>query len=86
VDWVVPQNTHQKTWHILSRVVGIDVDRVWMPSLPDVGHVISADNVVNLTSLVESGRLRRGQRVLLLMAGFGLNWQSLVLQATEDFA
>jgi 3-oxoacyl-[acyl-carrier-protein] synthase III len=85
VDWVVPQNTHQKTWHILSRVVGIDVDRVWMPSLPDVGHVISADNVVNLTSLVESGRLRRGQRVLLLMAGFGLNWQGLVLQATEDF-
>jgi 3-oxoacyl-[acyl-carrier-protein] synthase-3 len=82
IDWVVPQNTHQRTWQILSRVVGIDVDRVWMPSLPDVGHVISADNVVNLASLAESRRLRRGQRVLLLMAGFGLNWQSLVLECT----
>ncbi|GDY32774.1 3-oxoacyl-[acyl-carrier-protein] synthase III C-terminal domain-containing protein [Gandjariella thermophila] len=86
VDWVVPQNTHRKTWDILSRIVGIGAERVWMPSLPDAGHVISADNVVNLASLVESGRLRRGQRVLLLMAGFGLNWQSLILEATGDAA
>ena len=86
IDWVVPQNTHQKAWQILSRLAGIDHARVWQPSLPDAGHVISADNIINLTSLVASGRLRPGQRVLLLMAGFGLNWQSVVLEATEAFA
>jgi 3-oxoacyl-[acyl-carrier-protein] synthase-3 len=84
VDWVVPQNTHRSTWRILSRVAGVDEERVWLPSLPDVGHVISADNVVNLSALIRSGRLRPGDRVLLLMAGFGLNWQGLILQATEE--
>jgi 3-oxoacyl-[acyl-carrier-protein] synthase-3 len=83
IDWVVPQNTNSKAWQILSRLVGIDHRRVWLPTLPDVGHVISADNVINLASLVSSGQLRAGQRVLLLMAGFGLNWQAVVLEATE---
>jgi 3-oxoacyl-[acyl-carrier-protein] synthase-3 len=86
VDWVVPQNTNEKAWRILSRLVGIDHGRVFLPSLPEVGHVISADNVINLAALAGSGRLRPGHRVLLLMAGFGLNWQSAVLEATEDFA
>jgi 3-oxoacyl-[acyl-carrier-protein] synthase-3 len=84
LDWVVPQNTNQAAWQILCRMIGVDRERTWMPSLPDAGHVISADNVVNLQSLVNSGQLRPGQRILLLMAGFGLNWQSLVLEATEE--
>jgi 3-oxoacyl-[acyl-carrier-protein] synthase-3 len=86
LDWVVPQNTHRTAWQILARLAGIDHARVWQPSLPDVGHVISADNIVNLASLVGSGQVRPGQRLLLLMAGFGLNWQSVVLEATEALA
>jgi 3-oxoacyl-[acyl-carrier-protein] synthase-3 len=86
IDWVVPQNTNQKAWQILARLVGIEHERVWLPSLPDVGHVISADNVINLSSLVSSGQLRAGQRVLLLMAGFGLNWQAVILEATGEFS
>jgi 3-oxoacyl-[acyl-carrier-protein] synthase III len=81
LDWVVPQNTNEKAWLILCRLLGIDFSKVWFPSMPDVGHVISADNVINLTYLIESGRLRQGQRVALLMAGFGLNWQCLILEA-----
>ncbi|MEV6315603.1 3-oxoacyl-[acyl-carrier-protein] synthase III C-terminal domain-containing protein [Streptomyces sp. NPDC051776] len=81
IDWVVPQNTSGKAWQILCRVLGVPFERVWCPSMPDVGHVISADNVVNLVQLVESGRLRPGQLLAVVMAGFGLNWQCLVLEA-----
>jgi len=81
IDWVVTQNTNDKAWQILARLLGIPLERVWSPSLPDVGHVISADNIVNLAQLVTSGQLRPGQRVALMMAGFGLNWQCLVLEA-----
>ncbi|GAB1646551.1 3-oxoacyl-[acyl-carrier-protein] synthase III C-terminal domain-containing protein [Krasilnikovia sp. MM14-A1259] len=80
IDWIVPQNTNEKAWQILSRLLGVDHARVWLPSLPDTGHVISADNIVNLTALLDSGRLRPGQRLLLMMAGFGLNWQSVILE------
>lgn len=86
IDWIVPQNTNRKVWQILARLVGVDHERVWLPSLPDVGHVISADNVINLSSLVASGQVRAGQRVLLLMAGFGLNWQAVILEATGELS
>lgn len=84
VDWIVPQNTNQKAWQIMSRLLGVDVARVWQSSIRDIGHAISADNVINLTALVQSGQVKPGNRVLLLMAGHGLNWQSVLLEATED--
>jgi 3-oxoacyl-[acyl-carrier-protein] synthase III len=83
IDWVVPQNTLDKAWQILARVLGVDRDRIWYPSMPDIGHVISADNIINLEALVTSGQLEPGQLMLLPMAGFGLNWQCAVLEATE---
>jgi 3-oxoacyl-[acyl-carrier-protein] synthase III len=81
IDWVVTQNTNDKAWQILARLLGVPLERVWSPSMSDVGHVISADNIVNLAQLVASGQLQPGQRVALMMAGFGLNWQCLILEA-----
>ncbi|HEX2313488.1 MAG TPA: 3-oxoacyl-[acyl-carrier-protein] synthase III C-terminal domain-containing protein, partial [Thermomonospora sp.] len=86
IDWVVTQNTNDKAWQILARLLGVDYGKVWFPSMPDTGHIISADNVVNLAALLASGRVRPGQRIVLVMAGFGLNWQCVVLEATEAVA
>lgn len=80
--WVVPQNTNVKAWQILSRLLRVDESRVWCPSLPDVAHVISADNMVNMAYLESSGRVQAGDRVLLAMAGYGMNWQALLLEKT----
>jgi 3-oxoacyl-[acyl-carrier-protein] synthase-3 len=68
----------------MSRLLGIEFEQVWQPSLPDNGHAISADNIINLAALVQSGQLQAGELVLLLVAGYGLNWQSLLLEVTED--
>jgi 3-oxoacyl-[acyl-carrier-protein] synthase-3 len=81
LNWIVTQNTHQKAWRILARLLDVDHAKVWSPSLPDVGHVIAADTVVNLSALLESGRLRAGDRVAVVMAGFGLTWQCALLEA-----
>lgn len=83
VDWVVTQNTNDKAWRVLARMLGVDFEKVCFSSMPDTGHIISADNVVNLAELVASGRVRPGQRVALVMAGFGLNWQCALLEATD---
>ena len=80
IDYVVPQNTNVKAWQILSRLLGFDYERVYFPTLGEVGHVISGDNIINLKSLVETDRLAVGQRVLLFMAGYGANWQCVVLE------
>jgi 3-oxoacyl-[acyl-carrier-protein] synthase-3 len=68
IDWVVTQNTNDKAWQILARLLGVPLERVWSPSMSDVGHVISADNIVNLAQLVASGQLRPGDRVALMSA------------------
>jgi len=81
LDWVVTQNTHDKAWQILCRLLRIDFGKVWCPSMPDVGHVISADNIINLEQLAAAGRVRPGDRIALVMAGFGLNWQCVIMQA-----
>ncbi len=80
VDWVVPQNTNAKAWQILARLLAIPADRVLCPSMPDVAHVISGDNVVNLAYLTASNVVQPGQVVLLVMAGYGMNWQGVLLE------
>jgi 3-oxoacyl-[acyl-carrier-protein] synthase-3 len=80
VDWVVPQNTHVKTWEVLSRLLRLPLERVYCETIGEVAHIISSDNVVNLLKLENSGKIQPGQRLLLLMAGFGLNWQGTILE------
>lgn len=81
LDWVVPQNTNDKAWLILARVLGVPAAKIAVPTLADAGHVISADNVLNLRALAAAGKIEPGQRLLLVMAGFGLNWQATILEA-----
>jgi 3-oxoacyl-[acyl-carrier-protein] synthase-3 len=81
LDWVITQNTNDVAWTVLAHLFKIDTEKVVSVTLPDAGHVISADNVLNLAALVESGRIKSGDRLLLTMAGFGLNWQATILEA-----
>ncbi|HUP57843.1 MAG TPA: 3-oxoacyl-[acyl-carrier-protein] synthase III C-terminal domain-containing protein [Bdellovibrionota bacterium] len=80
IHWVVPQNTNINAWMILSRLLKIDFERVCFKAMPDVGHIISSDNLVNLKRMQQDGMLKSGQKLLLFMAGYGLNWQAAVLE------
>jgi 3-oxoacyl-[acyl-carrier-protein] synthase III len=81
IAWIVPQNTNVKAVRILARLLGVDADRFYFPSMPRVGHMISGDNILNLKELLDGGKLRAGERVLSFMAGYGLNWQCIILEA-----
>jgi 3-oxoacyl-[acyl-carrier-protein] synthase III len=80
LDWVVPQNTNVKAWQILSRLLGIDSTRVFQESLPDIGHMISGDNLVNMAYLCTRRTVLPGEKLLLVIAGYGMNWQGLLLE------
>ncbi len=81
VRWVVPQNTNRKAWEVLSRLLDLDVDQAFFPSMKQTGHVISADNIINLAELRSSSHLEEGDLVLTFMAGYGSNWQCALLEA-----
>jgi 3-oxoacyl-[acyl-carrier-protein] synthase-3 len=80
IDWIVAQNTNRKAWQIFSRLLKFDIERIYFPTIREIGHVISADNIINLKRLDEEKRLKSGDRVLLFMAGYGLNWQCVILE------
>ena len=80
VSWIVPQNTNRKAWQILSSLLNYDFERVQFPTLADVGHVISADCIINLKHLEDQKRISQNDKVLLFMSGLGLNWQCLLLE------
>ena len=83
IDWIVPQNFNFKAWEILSRLLGFDMARVIIDSLPVCGHMISGDNLLNLRELLNSGRIEKGQKLLTFMAGYGSNWQTLILERSS---
>jgi 3-oxoacyl-[acyl-carrier-protein] synthase-3 len=80
VDWFVPQNMNPKAWRILASVLGVPFERVAMPTLAHAGHLIGGDNLVNLAAHAEAGAVRPGELLLLVCAGFGLSWQTLLLE------
>jgi 3-oxoacyl-[acyl-carrier-protein] synthase III len=80
VRFIVAQNTNLAAWRVLASLLRIDIERVRCPTLPEVAHMISGDNVANLRHLVDEGALAAGDKLLLVMAGYGLSWQSLLVE------
>ena len=80
VAWFVAQNMNRKATDILARLLKFDPGRAVSPTLPEVAHVISGDNLINLKYLIERGQIQGGERVLLCMTGYGLNWQCVILE------
>jgi 3-oxoacyl-[acyl-carrier-protein] synthase-3 len=81
IDWIVPQNTNLKAWQVLSSLLRADFSKVSCPTLSEIGHVISGDNIINLHRMLKEGMIRSGQRILLFMAGYGLNWNCVIVEA-----
>ncbi|MFZ5604489.1 MAG: 3-oxoacyl-[acyl-carrier-protein] synthase III C-terminal domain-containing protein [Pseudomonadota bacterium] len=84
VQWIVPQNTNRKAWRILSSVLRFDFQRILMPTIGTAGHCISGDNIINLKTVQAEGRIQPGDKILLPMAGFGLNWSCILLEKVAD--
>ena len=80
IDWLVAQNMNPSAWHVLSSLLPLAKERIVLDSIREVGHVISGDNVINLTHLLNRDAVTPGQYVLLVMTGYGMNWQALLLR------
>lgn len=78
---VVPHNVSRRSWSLLLPLVGMRADRLFADNIARKGHVIAADNFINLKDAAESGRLREGERALLFNFGFGAAWAAMVIEA-----
>ena len=78
---VMPHNVSLRSWQILMPMLGIPADRLYADNIAAKGHVIAADNFINLHDARLAGRIRAGDCILLFTFGFGASWACLVLAA-----
>jgi 3-oxoacyl-[acyl-carrier-protein] synthase-3 len=78
---IVPHNVSLRSWQILLPLLSLSPDRLFADNIAAKGHVIAADNFINLKDAADRGRIAARDRLLLFNFGFGANWACLVLEA-----
>jgi 3-oxoacyl-[acyl-carrier-protein] synthase-3 len=78
IDWVVPHQASGPGLELLPRI-GFTLDRI-VNIVGKYGNCVAASIPMALASLGASGRVRRGDRVLLLGTGAGLSVAGAVLR------
>lgn len=80
VTMVVPHNVSRQLWHRSIPLLGIDLDRVYLDTMPEFGHCCCSDPFLNLASLRDRGRLIPGGIYLLTSVGLGATHSAVVLE------
>jgi 3-oxoacyl-[acyl-carrier-protein] synthase III len=77
---VVPHNVSLRSWEILLQLTGLARERLFADNIFRRGHVIAADNFMNLKDAEAAGRLRPGDLALLFNFGFGASWACMLVE------
>jgi 3-oxoacyl-[acyl-carrier-protein] synthase-3 len=80
IDWIIPQNVSARSWEILRDLLALPRAKLYDANIASKGHVIAADNLINLHDAAADGCLRAGDTLLLFNFGFGANWSCMVLE------
>ncbi|MGH7571597.1 MAG: 3-oxoacyl-ACP synthase III family protein [Gemmatimonadota bacterium] len=80
IAWIVPHNVSLRSWEILLGLLELPRERLFADNIARVGHTIASDSFLNLRDLLDSGRVRNGDRLLLFTFGYGLNWSCIVVE------
>ncbi len=80
IDWIIPHNVSQRSWEILTQLVGTDMEKVWSKNISRIGHTVSCDHVINLSDMQEQGVLKAGDKMLMFTFGLGATWTCMLLE------
>lgn len=80
VTMVVPHNVSRQLWHRTVSFLGIDLDRVYLDTVPEFGHCYCSDPFLNLASLRDRDLLIAGGYYLLTSVGLGATHAAVVLE------
>ncbi|SFC88354.1 3-oxoacyl-[acyl-carrier-protein] synthase III C-terminal domain-containing protein [Streptomyces aidingensis] len=84
LDWVMPHFSNRMFWRSFSRTTGIPADRICLDLLPERGHNFGGDALMALEHADNAGRLRPGDRCVLVAIGQGAYVQSLVVEVLAE--
>lgn len=83
VDLVLPHHANRLSWQRFAKRVGLaDCDRIFLDTLPEVGHCFGADSFLNYRAVRDRGRLRPGDHYVMTAVGVGANFATAGLGTT----
>ncbi len=77
---VLPHNVSRRSWEILLRLVAVKEEQLYLENIARTGHVIAADNWINLKDATGRGLLKPGDKLLMFNFGFGANWAATLIE------
>lgn len=82
MDWVLPHQPNGVMLEMMVGRLGVPRERL-VPVVGEIGSVGAASVPVSLDRLVQSGRLRPGQRILLASVGAGIGYGAMIYQVGD---
>jgi 3-oxoacyl-[acyl-carrier-protein] synthase-3 len=83
VDWLVPHQANQRITDTVGESLGIPHDHV-VSSIANTGNTSAASIPIALESLLDSGRLKRGDHLALVGFGAGLTYGAAIVRWTRE--
>jgi len=77
---VLPHNVSYRSWEILLDLIGVKKEQFFAGNISLKGHVIAADNWINLKDATAANLLNPGDKLLAFNFGFGANWAATLIE------
>ncbi len=77
---VLPHNVSSRSWEILVDLIGVKKEQLFAENISRKGHVIAADNWINLKDAMTANLLKPGDKILAFNFGFGANWAATLIE------
>jgi 3-oxoacyl-[acyl-carrier-protein] synthase-3 len=84
VDLILPHNVNAITWSRFVRCTGYPKERIFLDLLPELGHTMTTDALLNLGTAARLGRIRAGDRCLLVGVGAGSYFAASLVEAQPN--
>jgi 3-oxoacyl-[acyl-carrier-protein] synthase III len=77
---VLPHNVSRRSWDILLGLIAVKEEQLFLENIAHKGHVIAADNWINLKDATDRHLLAAGDKLLMFNFGFGANWAATLIE------
>lgn len=79
IDWLVPHQANYRIIEAAAKRLGLDMDKVYV-NLDKYGNTSTATIPIALDEAVKSGKIKKGDNVVLVGFGAGLTWAASVMK------
>ena len=79
VDLVIPHQANIRILNAVAKRMGLTPDKIYL-NIAKYGNMSAASSAVALVEAVKSGRIKKGDKILLDAFGGGLTWGAIVIE------